>query len=520
MTVYLVGAGPGDPGLLTRRGAEVLSRADVVVYDRLILPDLLDLAPATAQLVDVGKRPGESAVQEQIHDLLIEHGQKTTATGEALTVVRLKGGDPFVFGRGSEEVAALRAAGIDYEVVPGVSSAFAVPAYAGVPVTHRGLSTSVTVVTGHVGDPSAPGGVAWEALARAGGTLVILMGMEKRAEIARLLMEGGRPAETPVLVVQWGTTPAEVSVRVTLEELGEVQLGAPATIVVGAVAGLDLGGRPLRPLSGLSVVVTRPRAQSGELVSGLAAAGARVVVLPVMAVTDPVDTGPLERAARDAGAYDWIVFTSANAVDRFVALLPDGRALGGVRLAAVGSATAAALAGWHLRADLVPDEATAEGLVAAMPAPSADPRPATTGDSAGGEDAGGDAAGRPGGGRVLFPRGAEARDILAPGLRGQGWVVDEVVAYRTVAAGEPEGVTAKDLEDAVGSDVITFTSPSTVDFFLALSGGRTPPVIACIGPVTAEAARKAGLVVDVMATEHTAAGLVEALIVRMEKLES
>src|SRR5580700_10904542 len=212
MTVYLVGAGPGDPGLLTRRGAELLARAEVVVFDRLVLPALLELARPGALLIDMGKRPGETGRQEEIHALLIAHGADKT-------VVRLKGGDPFLFGRGSEEIEALRAAGIDYEVVPGVPSAFAVPARAGVPVTHRGLSTSVTVVTGHVGDPSAPGGVPWDALARAGGTLVILMGMEHRQEIAELLMAGGRPADTPVLVVQWGTAPLERSQRVTLDQL-------------------------------------------------------------------------------------------------------------------------------------------------------------------------------------------------------------------------------------------------------------------------------------------------------------
>ncbi len=506
MTVYLVGAGPGDPGLLTRRGAALLAEADVVIYDRLVLPSLLALAPPTAVLVDVGKRPGETGIQDRIHGLLVEHGRKTKVDGGPATVVRLKGGDPFVFGRGSEEVAALRAAGIEYEVVPGVSSAFAVPASAGVPVTHRGLSTSVTVVTGHVGDPSAPGGVAWDALARAGGTLVILMGMEKRAEIARLLMDGGRPPQTPVLVVQWGTAPAERSVRVTLEELGRVELGAPATIVVGAVAGLDLGGRPARPLAGLSVVVTRPRAQSGELVAGLAAAGAAVIVLPVVAVVGPLDPEPLQAAARRAGDYDWIVFTSANAVDRFVGLLPDGRALGGVRLAAVGPATAAALAGWHLRADLVPQEATAEGLVEAL---ASAPEPETPGNRA--------EAASP---RVLFPRGDKARDVLASGLRARGWRVEEVEAYRTVAAGESEGVSVEARDAAVGADVVTFSSPSTVEHFLALSGGRVPPVVVCIGPVTAEAAERAGLVVDLVAAEHTAAGLIAVLTAQMKNLRT
>jgi len=492
VTVYLVGAGPGDPGLLTRRGADILARAEVVVFDRLVLPALLELAPPTALRVDMGKGPGERGRQEEIHAVLIEHGAHKT-------VVRLKGGDPFVFGRGSEEIEALRAAGVDYEVVPGVTSAFAVPAYAGVPVTHRGLSTSVTVVTGHVGDPSAPGGVAWDALARADGTLVILMGMENRAEIARLLMAGGRRRDTPVLVVEWGTAPAQRSVRVRLDELHAVELEPPATIVVGAVAGLDLGGRGRRPLSGVSVVVTRPRLQAQDLVSRLADAGATVVVVPVIAIAGPVDPRALEQAAGRSAEYDWIVFTSVNAVERFVPLLRDGRSLGAAQIAAVGPATTAALAARSLVADLVAGDATAAGLVAAMPT-----APVT-----------GDATDAPGG-RVLFPRAADARDVLAPGLRAKGWLVDEVEAYRTVTAGPTDGATAEVLEAAAAADVITFTSPSTVDRYLTLSGGRVPPVVACIGPVTAEAARRAGLEVDVVAAEHTAAGLVAGLVGRRE----
>jgi uroporphyrinogen III methyltransferase/synthase len=481
VTVYLVGAGPGDPGLLTRRGADLLARADVVIFDRLVLPELLDLAPPSALRIDVGKRPGETGRQEEIHGLLVAHGATKT-------VVRLKGGDPFVFGRGSEEIEALRVAGVDYEVVPGVSSAFAVPAYAGVPVTHRGLSTSVTVVTGHVGDPSAPGGVPWEALARAGGTLVILMGMENRSEIARLLMEGGRAPDTPVLVVEWGTTPAERSVRVPLEKLHGVDLGAPATIVVGAVAGLDVGGRAPRPLSGVSVVVTRPRAQAQALVARLTAVGAEVVMLPVIAIREPGDPAALREAAQRAADYDWIVFTSANAVHRYVTLLRDGRDLGGARLAAVGPATAAALAAWHLQPDLVADESTAEGLVAAMPDPEGRRR------------------------RVLFPRSASARDVLVSGLRAKGWRVDDIEAYRTVTAGRRDGATAQAVKAAAAADVITFSSPSTVASYLELSGGKVPGVVACIGPVTAEAARRAGLVVDLVAPEYSAGGLVDALV--------
>jgi uroporphyrin-III C-methyltransferase len=236
VTVHLVGAGPGDPELITVRGAALLARADVILYDRLVARALLELAPAGAERIDVGKQPGRPSRQGDINALLIEHG------GKGREVVRLKGGDPFLFGRGGEEAEALQAAGIPYDVVPGVTSAFAAPAAAGIPVTHRGLSTSVTVVTGHVGDPSAPGGVDWQALARAGGTLVVMMGMahRDRARIAEALIAGGRPGDTPVTVVHWGTTDEQRTARTTLDGLADVELPAPCTIVIGPVAGLDL----------------------------------------------------------------------------------------------------------------------------------------------------------------------------------------------------------------------------------------------------------------------------------------
>ncbi|MGA8725044.1 MAG: uroporphyrinogen-III C-methyltransferase [Acidimicrobiales bacterium] len=235
MSVALVGAGPGDPGLLTLRGRELLGRADVVIHDRLVTPELLALAPPDALIVDVGKRPGDPGRQQAINELMIEHARAGRA------VVRLKGGDPFVFGRGGEESAALREAGVDHEVVPGVSSAFAVPAAAGIPVTHRELSSSVTVVTGHTGDPAEPGGVDWDALGRGGGTLVILMGMAERTEIAARLLASGREPTTPVAVVHWGTTDAQQVIRSTLAGLADVELPAPAVMVIGPVAALDLG---------------------------------------------------------------------------------------------------------------------------------------------------------------------------------------------------------------------------------------------------------------------------------------
>ncbi|HEX2273275.1 MAG TPA: uroporphyrinogen-III C-methyltransferase, partial [Acidimicrobiales bacterium] len=348
MTVYLVGAGPGDPGLVTVRGAEVLRTADVVVHDRLAEPSLLDLAPVGAERIDVGKSPGAPIPQDRINALLVERGR----AGQE--VVRLKGGDPFVFGRGGEEAEALRAAGVPFEVVPGVTSAVAVPAYAGVPVTHRGLSTSFTVVTGHrrhaADDP-----VDWDAVARAAGTIVVLMGVAHRAELARDLMSGGLPPETPVAAVRWGTRPGQRTVRTTLDRLHEVELEPPVTLVVGKVAALDLAWFETRPLFGRRVVVTRARAQASGLADRLRALGAEVVPVPTIEIADPSDGGmALAGAAARVRDYHWVAFTSANAVERFFARLHDARALGDTQVAAVGPATADALSARGVVADLVP----------------------------------------------------------------------------------------------------------------------------------------------------------------------
>jgi uroporphyrinogen III methyltransferase/synthase len=378
-------------------------------------------------------------------------------------------------------------------VVPGVTSATAVPASAGIPVTHRGLSSSVTVVTGRVGEAGT--GVDWASLAKAGGTLVVLMGVATRAEIARRLMEAGRPAETPAAVVEWGTTPAQRTVRTTLGALGAAEVVAPAVVVVGEVAGLDLGSLAARPLAGTTVVVTRARGQAGPLTAALADAGARVLELAVVALADPEDGGAaLKKAARGAGGYDWVAFTSANAVHRLVPLLRDSRGFGPARLAAVGEATAQALAAYHLVADLVPVDGA--GGAAALAAAFPDPPP---------------------GGRVLFPRAADARRALPEGLLARGWAVDEVVAYRTVAAPPPPAALCHEL---AGAQVVTFTSPSTVEGYLAQRdpAGRplpVPPVVACIGPTTAEAARRAGLAVAVEPGSPSAAALAAALAARL-----
>jgi uroporphyrinogen III methyltransferase/synthase len=483
VTVYLVGAGPGDPGLLTLRGAEVLGRADLVVHDRLAERSLLDLAPATAERVDVGKRPGGPVHQEEINALLVEQGRAGRC------IVRLKGGDPFVFGRGGEEAEALVAAGVDFEVVPGVTAAVAVPAYAGVPVTHRGLSTSFTVVTGH-SRQALDADVDWDALAQVGGTIVVLMGVAHRDEIARRLIDGGRPPTTPVVATSWGTRPAQRSVRTTLADLAAAELEPPVTMVIGPVARLDLAWFERRPLLGWTVVVTRARSQASALVDRLRDVGAGTVELPVISVTEAADGGALLRsAASRLDRYGWVVFTSANAVDALTCHLRDARDFGGARLAAIGPATAEALARFGVVADLVPGRFVAEGLLDAFPErSSSDPRDKR---------------------RVLLPRAAEARDVLPKGLAAKGWEVDVVEAYRTERL-RPAPEALAGLRTA---QVVTFTSSSTVTGFLdVVDRADVPPIVACIGPITADTARSLGLRVDVVAETHTIDGLVDALV--------
>jgi uroporphyrinogen III methyltransferase / synthase len=502
VTVYLVGAGPGDPGLLTRRGEALLRAADVVVYDRLAAPILLDLAPPTAERIDVGKAPGHAAMtQEQINEVLVARGR------EGKSVVRLKGGDPFVFGRGGEEAEACLSSGVPFEVVPGVTSAIAAPAYAGIPVTHRGVSTNFTVVTGHEDPAKGGAGVAeptegetepeatekwrvdtdWESLARAGGTLVVLMGAGRIAEIADALTNAGRAPETPVAVIRWGTRPEQHTVRATLATIGRVGVEPPSAIVVGEVAALDFAWFETRPLFGRTIVVTRAREQASDLRQRLELLGADVVELPAI-VLEPIDF-----ALPDLARYGWIVFTSANGVEAFFdrGLTPaalDARALAPLRIAAIGPGTADALARRGLRADLVPARFVAESLLEAFPAPQS------------------------AGVRVLLPRAEVARDVLPEGLRAKGYSVDVLPVYRTVPA-EPDPAVL-DRVRAGAVDAITFTSSSTVTNFCDTVGVKSdpaPPVVS-IGPVTSAAARARGLEVDAEADPHTIEGLVAALL--------
>ena len=477
MTVYLVGAGPGDPGLLTLRGAEVLRTADVVVHDRLSEPSLLDLAPVTAERIDVGKSPGGPVAQDRINDLLVERG----SAGQS--VVRLKGGDPFVFGRGGEEAAVLLAAGIPFEVVPGITSAVAVPAYAGIPVTHRGLSTSFTVVTGH-SRHQPDRDIDWTALARTGTTLIVLMGVAHRAEIAAGLLDAGMSPDTPVAAVRWGTRPTQQTVRTTLAALADVVLEPPVTFVIGAVAALDLRWFEDRALLGRQVVVCRAPGQASVLSQRLRALGAVPLEVPVIEIDDPPDGGAaLAAAAGRIAIYDWVAFTSPNSVERLFAHLHDARDLGGVRVAAIGPGTAAGLEARGVRADLLPETSVAESLVVAL-------------------------TGTGGAGRILLPQAAAARPVLADGLRAGGWTVDVVEAYRTrPVVPSPDVVAA-----AAKADAIAFTSSSTVDNFLDGAGPEAvPPVVVCIGPVTADTARRRGLTVTAVADRHDLDGLVAAV---------
>jgi uroporphyrinogen III methyltransferase/synthase len=463
----------------------LLARADVVLHDRLVSPAVLDLAADSAELIDVGKRPdtatgagpgarqvGQDERQREIARLLVEHGRR------AEVVVRLKGGDPFVFGRGGEEAQALAQAGIPFEVVPGVTSAFAAPAVAGIPVTHRGVASSVTVVTGRVGDaPGAEAGAPdWDALARAGGTLVILMGMSTRAAIAEALIAGGRAPDTPVAVIARATTPAQGIVRTTLEHLADVELESPAVIVVGPVAGLAhespaaAGGGAL---TGRTIVVTRVGTRAAGLVDALARAGASTVGLPLTRQVDPSDGGvALRAAAASVAECRWVVFTSVNAVDRFMAEMRDARALGSARVAAVGRATADALRTEGVEPDLVPSEHSARGLVEEFPSAEED-----------------------GARGVLFPCADIAPDTIDLGLAQKDWDVRRVEAYRTVPAAAPEPAL---LARVAQADALVLTATSSVHAFLALRTPEGAPVrvpghVVCIGPITAEAARAAGM---------------------------
>ena len=471
---------------MTVRGAELLRRADCVVYDRLAPAGLLDLAPEGAERVPAGKAPGRvERTQDEINALLVERGRR----GE--TVVRLKGGDPFVFGRGGEEAEALAAAGIPFEIVPGVTSAIGALAYAGIPVTHRGLATHVTVVTGHEDPAKGRTEVDWEALARAGGTLVVLMGAGRVGEIAERLQAGGLAPETPAAVIRHGTRPDQQTLRTTLGLLDAAGCTPPAAIVVGAVAGLDLAWFERRPLFGRRIVVTRAREQASGLRRRLEELGADVVELPSITI----EALPVE--IPELAAFGWVAFTSANGVAAFFAALQasgrDARSLGRLRVAAIGPGTADALVRHGISADVVPARFVAEALVEAFPDP-------IVADE-----------------RVLVARAEQARDALPAGLGERGYDITVLAVYRT-ALGQPDPAALARVH-AGDVDAITFTSSSTVHNLVDLLGEAPDPqpIVVSIGPVTSDAARSRGLRVDAEAATSTIDGLIDALLRSLTK---
>jgi len=497
--IYLVGSGPGDPGLFTVKGVRCMEEADAIVYDRLAPAALLGYARPEAEKIYVGKKPGNPTMsQEEINALLVDLGRA------GKTVVRLKGGDPYIFGRGGEEALALNEAGLPFEVVPGVTSGVAAPAYAGIPVTHRNVSTSVAFVTGHEDPTKDRTDVDWGKLANSADTLVLYMGVGRLAEISKGLIAAGRSQETPVACVRWGTVPEQRTVTGTLEDIANrvaaAGLKPPAIIVVGDVVALREGGLDWyerRPLFGRRVVVTRARAQAGELSAELEKLGAEVYEFPTIEIVPPEDFGPLDAALRELDSFSLIVFTSVNGVEAFLERLGhhglDLRALlRDAKVAAIGPATAERIERVGLRVDVVPEEYRAEALIEALD------------------------AGQLAGERVLIPRAKVAREILPDRLREAGAEVVVPPAYESVPSSRGKEELSLRLRSG-DIDCVTFTASSTVENFVGAFGAEeaaellTKTRVACIGPITADTARKRGLGVDAEADEYTIPGLVEVV---------
>ena len=490
--VYLVGAGPGDLGLVTLRAKECIEQADAIVYDHLANPEMLGWARDHAELIYAGKKAGEHSLsQPEINALLVEKAR------EEKQVVRLKGGDPFVFGRGAEEAKAVVDAGIEFEIVPGITSAIAGPAYAGIPVTHRAENSHVTFFTGHEDPAKTESAIDYAALAKLGGTQVMLMGVERLEAITREMIKQGVRENLPVALVRWATTGRQETLTGTLQNIGQRALDrgfeAPAVAVFGEVVALrdNLNWYEKRPLSGKRIVVTRTRKQASALSSKLRALGADVLELPTIRIEPPSDLREFAELVQDAHTYDWIVFTSANGVEAFFEiffrLYDDAREIGGAKIAAIGPATAQRVRDFHMHVDLQPDEFVAEAVVREF-------------QKLGGVE----------NLRILLVRAEKARDVLPKRLSTSGAIVDEGLAYRTVPETRDTGARRQLLEE--GADLITFTSSSTVENFLAL--GLPWPngmQIVSIGPITSKTARDHGLKIDIEARRHDIDGLVEAI---------
>ena len=496
--VYLVGAGPGDPGLITVKGLECIRTADVIIYDFLAPPALLRHVGEDAEMIYVGKKGGDHTLsQDGINNLLIEKARQHRI------VTRLKGGDPFIFGRGGEEAEVLIGANIPFEIVPGVTSAIAAPAYAGIPLTHRQYTSTVAFVTGHEDPTKEDSSIDWKSLAGGIGTVVFLMGVKNLPKIVRQLVDNGRPADTPAAVVRWGTTARQKTVSGTLADIVErvraAGLKAPAIVVVGEVVLLRdrMQWFEKRPLLGKRIVVTRARAQASDLVRTLSDLGAQCIEFPTIQVLPPDDWQPLDEAIEQLAAYNWLIFTSVNGVRQFFGRLfdlgRDVRALHHLKTAVIGPATAAELLARGLKSDIVPENYRAESVVAAFKTVNID------------------------GSRILLPRAEEARPVLPEELRKMGALVDEVTVYRTAAVTDR----TDELIEALRTrqvDLVTFTSSSTVANFKALLPEEQfeelmqSVTVASIGPITSDTARDLGFHVHISAETYTIPGLVEAIV--------
>jgi uroporphyrinogen III methyltransferase / synthase len=494
--VYLVGAGPGDPGLITQKGLEALSRADVVVYDNLIDERLLEAASPRAECIFAGKTAVKHTLeQSEINTLLMQKAL------EGKIVVRLKGGDPFVLGRGGEEGEALAASHVPFEIIPGITSAIAVPAYAGIPVTHRGKASSFAVITGHEDPSKGISGINWEKLTNAVDTLVFLMGIQNLPSIIQKLVENGRDAHTPIAIIQNGTRPEQKSVTGTLQNITQKVkkegIGSPAVIVVGEVVGLreKLRWFDNQPLFGKRILVTRARHQASALSRLLEVRGSRPIELPLIQIQDMEPNPELEAAISNLAQYNWIIFTSTNGVESFFARLRrsrlDARIFKDIKIGVIGPATASALEQKGLIADFYPEVYTSEKIVEGFRKMGVR------------------------GNRILLPRADIADRYLSTELTRLGATVQEIPAYRTA----PVSTNNKLLEllNADEIDVVTFTSSSTVANFITAAkdtlqpSGKVNFKAACIGPKTAAAAARAGLRVDILAQEQTIPGLVKAI---------
>ncbi|MDA3915362.1 MAG: uroporphyrinogen-III C-methyltransferase [Deltaproteobacteria bacterium] len=500
--VYLIGAGPGDPGLLTIKAKECIENADVVVYDYLASPFLLDYVKKDAQIIYVGKKGGDHTLsQDGINQLLVDKAK------HGLNIARLKGGDPFVFGRGGEEAQMLLSCGVPYEVIPGVTSAIAAPAYAGIPVTHRDHTSFVSFITGHENPDKKETSMQWDIYARSNATLVFLMGVKNLANIAKNLINNGKSPDTPVALVRWGTTARQQTVTGTLETIVEkvkkAKLKSPAIIVIGHVVSLrnELAWFDKRPLFGKRIVITRARAQASSLVSKLSKLGAQCIEIPTIKIAPPEDISPLKKSIENIDIYDWLVFTSVNGVKFFFDTLfdmgKDVRILGHLKLACIGPVTKERLQDYGIISDILPETYRAESVIKAFLNIKLKNK------------------------KILLPRAKKARTILPEELTKMGAKVDEVIAYETLLDMNKKEELINLLQDNK-IDAVTFTSSSTVSNFISLLDSKNTGkllkniIIASIGPITSKTARSLDIEPEIEAGEYTIQGLVDSLLAYYE----